>query len=86
MLAGAVQDTTDWVLAYEVPDTAVGTDGAVAGMATAEATEALPTPTLLSAVTVNVYAVPLVSPATVQFVVAPLGVVHDCPPGEAVAV
>jgi len=28
----------------------------------------------------------LVSPVTVQFVVAPFGVVQDCPPGEAVAV
>ena len=53
-MAGAVQVTTDWVLAYEVPDTAVGTDGAVAGRAGADATEALPEPTALLAVTVKV--------------------------------
>jgi len=52
--AGAVHDTTDWVLAYEDPATFVGTLGVVAGVIGAEATEAGPTPEALVAVTVNV--------------------------------
>jgi hypothetical protein len=52
--AGAVQDTTDWVLALEVAATAVGTPGVVAGMAAADAEEAGPVPALVVAVTVKV--------------------------------
>ena len=80
--ADAVHDTTDWVLANEVPATPVGVDGAVAGVAGAEASDGLPEPTALLAVTVNVYGVPLVSPRTVQLVVTPSGVVQVCPPEE----
>ena len=83
---GVVQDTTDIVLANEVPETAVGTVGTVAGVAGADGTEALPAPTVLFAATVKVYAVPLVRPVTVQLVVDPFGVVQVCPPGEAVTV
>ncbi len=42
LLAGAVQDTTDWVLALDVALTAVGAPGVVAGVAGDEAAEALP--------------------------------------------
>src|SRR5665213_1870795 len=52
--AGAVQDTTDWVLAFDVAVTPVGAPGVVAGMAAAEAAEAGPAPKLVEAVTVNV--------------------------------
>ena len=52
--AGAVHDTCDWVLAYEAPDTAVGTPGTVAGVAGADGAEARLVPAALVAVTVNV--------------------------------
>ena len=81
--AGAVQDTTDWALAYEVPVTAVGAPGCVAGVAGAEAADAGPAPAALAAVTVNVYGVPLVRPLTRQ-VVATLE--QENPPGEEVTV
>ena len=54
LLAGAVQDTTDWVLAYEVADTAVGAPGIVAGVAGADGLEAALVPAALVAVTVKV--------------------------------
>ena len=52
-LAGAVQDTTDWVLAFEVPDTAVGAPGTVDGTTAAD-TAAAPVPDTFVAVTLNV--------------------------------
>jgi hypothetical protein len=79
--ADAVHDTTDWVLAYDVPVTPVGTDGVVAGVAAAEGAEGFPEPTALVAATVNVYGVPLVSPVTAQVVPA---VVQVKPPGDEV--
>jgi len=54
LLAGAVQDTTDWVLAFDVAVTPVGAPGVVAGMAAAEGAEAGPAPKVVEAVTVNV--------------------------------
>jgi len=54
VLAGAVQDTTDWVLAFEVPDTEVGAPGTVDGVTAAEAVEATPVPLAFVAVTLNV--------------------------------
>ncbi|MBK6602781.1 MAG: hypothetical protein IPG28_14835 [Betaproteobacteria bacterium] len=45
--------------------TAVGAPGTVAGVTAADAADAGPVPTALVAVTVNVYAVPLVRPDTV---------------------
>ena len=54
LLDGAVQVTTDWVLAYEVPETAVGAVGTVAGVAGADAADGLLVPARLVAVTVNV--------------------------------
>ena len=83
LLAGAVHDTTDWALAYEVPVTVVGAPGIVAGVAGAEAAEAAPVPAAFVAVTVNVYAVPLVSPLTVQEVDT---VEQVKPPGDDVTV
>jgi hypothetical protein len=50
----AVQDTTDWALAFEVAVTAVGAVGTVAGVAGAEAAELGPVPAPLVAVTENV--------------------------------
>jgi hypothetical protein len=81
--AGAVHDTVDWVLAYDVAVTAVGAPGMVAGVAGAEGAEAALVPAPLVAVTVNVYGVPLVSPVTVQAVEA---VVQVKLPGEEVTV
>ena len=52
--AGAVHDTTDWVLAYDVPDTDVGAPGTVAGVAGADGADATLVPARLVAVTVNV--------------------------------
>jgi len=68
LLTGAVQDTTDWVLVFEVPDTEVGAPGTVEGTTATEAVEAAPVPLAFVAVTVNVYEVPFVRPATVQLV------------------
>jgi len=63
----------------------VGVGGAeLLGVTDADATDALESPTALVATTVNVYAVPLVSPDTTHSV-APV-VVHVCPPGDAVTV
>ena len=53
--AGAVQDTTDWVLAYDVADTLVGASGdTAAGVTEFDAVEAAPLPEPLVATTVNV--------------------------------
>lgn len=51
-----------------------------------EAADAGPVPAELVAVTVNVYAVPFVSPLTVAEVVVPLAVVAVKPPGAEVTV
>ena len=52
--AGAVQDTTEEALAFEVAVTVVGTPGVVAGTAGAVAVEAADVPAELVAVTVKV--------------------------------
>ena len=54
MEAGAVHDTTDWVLAKDVAVTPVGAPGTVAGVAVADGDEAAPVPEPLVAVTVKV--------------------------------
>jgi hypothetical protein len=54
-----------------VADTAVGAPGTVAGTTVFDGADAGPGPALLAAVTVNVYAVPLVRPLTVADNVAP---------------
>ena len=76
---GAVQDTTDWVFAFEVATTEVGASGTVAGATLADGADAAPDPAELVAATTNVYEVPLVRPLTVHEVV---GVVHVNEPGE----
>ena len=52
--AGAVHDTTEEALAFEVAVTPVGAPGAVAGVAVGEGVEAEPVPLMFVAVTVNV--------------------------------
>jgi hypothetical protein len=63
---GSVQETTDWPLALLVADTSVGAPGTVDGVATADAVEAAPVPDAFVAVTVNVWAAPLVRPVIVH--------------------
>jgi len=52
--AGAVQEITDWVFAFEVAITLVGAPGDVAGTAAAEAVEAAEVPDTFVADTLNV--------------------------------
>ena len=54
MEAGAVQVTTDVLLAYDVPETAVGAPGTVAGVTELDAVDGLPVPAALMAATVKV--------------------------------
>ena len=82
LLDGADQDTTA-ELSPNTPDTSVGTPGTVTGTTALDEVDAEPVPTLLVAVTVNVYEVPLVRPVTVQLVVDD---VHVRPPGDEVTV
>jgi hypothetical protein len=64
LLAGAVNDTDTCALpAVAVP--IIGAPGTVAGVTEFDAAEAAPVPAMFVAVTVNVYAVPLVNPVTV---------------------
>jgi hypothetical protein len=67
--AGVVHDSATWPLPA-VPDTPVGAPGTADGVTGAEAAESAPVPTALIAATVNVYAVPFVSPVTVKLVAA----------------
>ena len=82
MSLGAVHESATWALPA-VPVTPVGGPGTVRGVTDADAVDALPVPATLVAVTVKVYAVPLVSPVTVHDVVDDVQV---RPPGDAVAV
>jgi len=84
LAAGTVHDTFDWVDSNEVAETPAGADGTVDGVAAFDATEAALVPARFVAVTVNVYEVPFVRPATVH-VVAPV-VVHVFAPGVDVTV
>src|SRR5215831_16053642 len=84
LVAGAVQLTVAWAFPA-VAVTAVGAPGTVAGVTALDAAEAGPVPAALVAVTVNVYAVPLVRPVTVAVVVLPL-VLAVSPPGADVTV
>jgi hypothetical protein len=80
--AGAVKLTVAWAL----PPTAVPIVGApanVAGVTLLDAADAALTPTAFVAVTVNVYAVPFVKPATMIGLAAPVAVM---PPGLDVTV
>jgi hypothetical protein len=83
--AGAVQVSTTEAL-LEMPTTCVGALGGIgAGVTAAEVVPAL-VPAPLVAVTVKVYAVPLVRPFTVQVGVTgePVSEVQVAPPGAAV--
>ena len=80
--AGGVNATVACALpAVAVP--IVGAPGTVAGVTLFDGAEASPVPTAFVAVTVNVYAVPLVRPVTVMGEAVPLALM---PPGEEVAV
>lgn len=80
--AGAVKVTVTCALPRAaVP--IVGAPGTVEGVTAFEALDAGLVPALLVAVTVKVYAVPLVSPVTLSGLVAPLAV---RPPGAEVTV
>jgi len=83
LAAGEVHDTFDWVDSNEVAETPVGADGTVEGTALFEGSDATPVPARFAAVTVNVYAVPLVRPVTVH--VVDVDDQHQRPPGVAVA-
>jgi hypothetical protein len=80
---GAVHDTDTEPLPA-VPDTPVGAPGGPVGVTAVDGADGTPVPLVLVAVTVKVYAVPLVRPLTVQ-VVAPV-VVQVRAPGDEVTV
>jgi hypothetical protein len=82
LLPGAAKETEACALP-PVAVAAVGASGTVAGVTAEEAEEAEPVPTLLVAVTVKVYDVPLVRPETTIGEVAPVPVK---PPGLEVTV
>jgi hypothetical protein len=82
LLAGGAKPTEALVLPG-VTLRIVGEPGRVTGVTLGDDAEAAPVPTLLVAVTENVYAVPLVSPLTVIGLDEPLPVI---PPGLAVTV
>ena len=69
---GAVQNNVTCALPL-TPDTPVGGSAKVAGVTPLDALESAPVPTLLIAATLNVYAVPLLSPVTVQLVDVDVG-------------
>jgi hypothetical protein len=81
LLLGAVKLTVTWPFP-RVPVTPVGAPGVVAGVTEGEAALGGLVPTAFVAVTVNVYAVPLVNPVTVSGLALPVAV---APPGLAVA-
>ena len=82
--AGGFQLTEACVLPA-VAETLVGAPGTVAGVTVLEGVDALLPPTLLVAMTVNVYAVPLIRPVTVAVRVPP-DHVAVWPPGLVVTV
>ena len=75
LLAGAVK-VTDACALPPVAVPIVGAPGTVAGVTLLDAADAAPVPTALVAVTVKVYAVPLVSPVTVIGEAEPVPVSH----------
>ena len=83
LLAGAVHDTLACPLPA-VASTAVGAPGIALGVTAVLGGDAAEVPRALVAVTVNVYAVPSVSPATVVLVAPEVAAV--APPGDAVTV
>jgi hypothetical protein len=84
---GAVQETTEDWLAFDVAVTAVGASGTVAAFTEFEAALAALVPAALVAVTVKVYAVPAVRPVVmVQVVAAAPDAVQVPPAGPEVTV
>ena len=79
LLAGAVNATVAVLLPVAVAVPIVGAPGTVYGVAELLAELAAPVPTELVAVTVKVYAVPLVNPVTVIGLVVLVPVI---PPGD----
>ena len=69
-----------------MPTTAVGAAGSDVVLTLAEAVEAAEAPLALVALTVYVYDVPMVVPATAQVSVVPLAVVQVLEPDDEVAV
>ena len=82
LAAGALKLTVAWAFPATA-DTPVGTPGTILGVTLLDAVDAAPGPNALVATTVNVYAVPLVSPVTVIGLDAPVPVK---PPGDDVTV
>src|SRR5690242_16617248 len=82
--AGAVHETTA-SLPPGFAETAVGAPGTVIGVTLADGADAALVPAAFAAVTVNVYAVPLVRPVIVALV-AGAATLTDKPPGAAVTV
>ena len=79
LLAGGVNDTVACALPA-IALAAVGAPGSVAGVTVFDAPEAGPVPTMLAAVTVKVYAVPLVRPEMLRGTVR-LPALVSTPPG-----
>jgi hypothetical protein len=86
LAAGAVQLTVTVPVLLATPLTAVGAPGGSAGVSPPVADEAAPVPIPLVAVTVKVYEVPSVSPATVALVVVEVTPVHPEHAGEGITV
>ena len=84
LLAGAAHDTTACAFPATA-ETPVGAPGTVLGVTAALAPDDAEIPAELAAVTVNVYAVPLLKPVTVAEVATP-DTPADAPPGDAVTV
>jgi hypothetical protein len=81
---GADHDTTTCP-SPAAPDTALGEPGTPVGVTGDDAAESAPAPTALIAATVNVYAVPFVSPVTVKLVAEPVEIgVCGVPPTDGV--
>jgi len=81
---GAVHDTAAWAFPG-VAVTAIGAPGTVLGVVAALASDSGEVPIALVAVTVKVYAVPLVRPVIVAVLAAPV-VLTVAPSGDAVTV
>jgi hypothetical protein len=80
---GAAHETVTELPVAPTPLTELGAPGAPPGMTASDASEAAPAPTMLVAMTVNVYETPLVRPVTVHEVVL---LVQVRPPGLDVTV
>ena len=73
---GAVKVTVAWALPLTTLIPVAASGAVTTGVTLLDAVEAAPVPIALVAVTVNVYAVPLVSPVTVIGLAAPVAVIE----------